>query len=103
MKQRAVAGIVVALLVAGLVIWCLQVTPADAVEIARRHCVEKGMNAEDLLTEQYHTTGNLFGWKATVEFQVKGSKPPKKVVVEMRRPGYSRTWQVEDFREEAQR
>jgi hypothetical protein len=103
MKRRAVAGIVLAVFVAGLVIWCLQITPADVIEAARRHGVEKGWQAEDLVVQDYHTTGNLFGSKATVEFQVKGSKPPKKVVVELRRPGYSRTWQVEEFREEAHR
>ena len=42
----------------------------------------------------------ITAWE-TVEFQVKGAKPPKKLVVELRQAVYFLSWHVVEFREEA--
>jgi hypothetical protein len=50
----------------------------------------------------YQGSGNLFGRKETVRFQLQGPEPAKRLVVELRQPAYFLPWQVVDFREEAQ-
>jgi hypothetical protein len=100
-RVRLIVGITIGLLVAAsLVAWYLQPSPVD---VARQHCMEQGVAAEKLATLGYRGSGNLFDKRETVEFQVKGADPPKKLVVELRQPVYFLPWQVVEFREEALR
>jgi hypothetical protein len=62
----------------------------------------KGRSVENLVLLGYHGSGALWAKRATVEFQVKGTNPAKKLVVELRQPVYFLLWQVMDFREEVQ-
>jgi hypothetical protein len=99
-RLRMIAGLTIGLLLlASIVAMFLQVPPA---EVARSHCAQRGFQAENLVLSGYRGTGNLFGKEETVEFQIKGANPPRKVVVELRQPVYFLPWQVEAVREEAQ-
>jgi hypothetical protein len=94
------AGVAIGLLlVASVAVSFLQRLPAD---VARSHCSEKGVPVVNLVLLGYHGSGALWAKRETVEFQVKGTKPAQKVVVELRQPVYFLPWQVVDFREEVQ-
>ncbi|MGO8748106.1 MAG: serine/threonine-protein kinase [Thermoguttaceae bacterium] len=96
---RLVAGITIGLLVAAsLVAWYRH---PSAVDVARQHCIEQGVAAEKLALHGYQASLMPVGAWKTVEFFVKGAKPPKKLVVELRQPVYFLPWQVVEFREEA--
>lgn len=96
---RLVAGITIGLLVAAsLVAWYRH---QSAVDVARQHCIEQGVAAEKLALHGYQASLMPVGAWKTVEFFVKGAKPPKKLVVELRQPVYFLPWQVVEFREEA--
>jgi hypothetical protein len=92
-----VIGLLVA---ASLVASYRQPSPVD---VARKHCTEQGVAADTLAILSYRSSQLPVGSRETVEFYVKGAKPPKKLVVELRRPVYFLPWQVVDFREEALR
>ena len=101
-RVRVIAGVAIGLLlVASFVVSFLQPSPVD---VARRHCSEKGLPVENLVGLGYRGSGGLlgFGNQETVEFQVKGADRAKKIVVELRQPAYFLPWQVVEFREEAQ-
>jgi hypothetical protein len=99
-RVRITAGIAISLLlVVSLVVSFLQPSPVDA---ARSHCSEKGLPVENLVLLGYRGSGKLFCQQETVEFQVKGANPEKKIVVELRQPVYFLPWQVVEFREEVQ-
>ena len=100
-RVRLIVGITIGLLVvASLVASYLQPSPAD---VARQHCTAQGVAGEKLAILGYR------GWQIpvaaweTVEFQVRGANPPKKLVVELRQPVYFLPWKVVEFREEALR
>jgi hypothetical protein len=98
-RVRFIVGVTVCFLaVASLVAWYRQPSPVD---VARRHAAEQGIAAESLVLLGYEGSGNLFDRKETVQFQLPGAKPAKKLVVELRQPVYFLAWQVVDFREEA--
>jgi hypothetical protein len=98
---RFIAGIAVGLLVAAsLVASYRQPSPVD---VARKHCTERGVAAETLATLGYRGSPSPVGARETVEFQVKGAKPPKKLVVELRQPVYFLPWHVVELREGALR
>ena len=100
-RVRLIAGITIGLLVAAsLIAWYLQPSPVD---IARQRCTEQGFAAEKLAMLGYRGSQIPVGASETVEFQVKGANPPKKLVVELRQPVYFLPWQIVEFREEALR
>jgi len=101
MKQvRVIAGCVIGLLV---VVSCIvSFLQPSSVDVARSHCSEKGLQVEKLILLDDRSSGDFFGNSGTVEFQVKGANPPKKVVVELLRPVYFLPWQVEKIREGVQ-
>jgi hypothetical protein len=77
----------------------LQPSPVD---VARSHCSENGVPVENLVLLGYRGSGALWAKRETVEFQVRGTNPAKKVVVELHQPVCFLPWQVVDFREEVQ-
>lgn len=92
---RLIAGIAVgALLLASLVLSFAQPAP---LEVARAYCLGKGMRAEDLTLLGYEWSGGVAGNHETVEFQVGGSTPHKKVQIKLRQLLYFLRWQVVDF------
>jgi hypothetical protein len=97
-RVRLIAGITIGLLVAAsLVAWYLQPSPVD---VARQHCTEQGVAAEKLAMLGYRGSGNLFGKRETVEFEVKGANPPRKLVVELHQAAYFLPWQVVELRQQ---
>ena len=99
-RNQIIAGIAIGLLlVASLGVSFLQPSPLD---VARSHCSEKGVPAENLALLGYRSSGKIFANRETVEFQVKGVNPAKKVVVEVRQAAYFLPWQVVEFNEEVQ-
>jgi hypothetical protein len=99
-RVRLIAGITTGvLLVVSLAIWYRQPSP---VEVARRHCADRGVAPESLALLEYRGSGGPFGQSETVEFDVRGADPAKHLVVELRRPAYFLAWQVAGFREEVQ-
>lgn len=101
-RARIIVAIALALLFgASLVTAFLQQSP---VEVAREHCIESGFRSENLVFREFRRTGGLFGIgnRETVEFLVKGTDPPKKVVLELRQPVYFLPWKVLELREEVQ-
>ena len=101
-RLRVTAGIVIGLLlVLSFVVSFLQ---PSAVDVARVQCAERDFQGENLVLMGYRRSGGLFGIgsRETVEFQVKGAKPQKKVVVEVRQPVYFLPWQLVEIREEPQ-
>ena len=96
---RVIAGIVIGLLlVASFVVSFIL---PSSVEVAKNYCSKRGVQAENLELLGFRSSSGLFGTRGTVEFQVKGVNPAKKVVVELRQPMYFLPWQVVEFREEA--
>jgi hypothetical protein len=96
---RIIAGIITGLLVAAsLVAWYHQ---PSAVDVARQHCTEQGVAAENLAVLGYRGSQIPVGAWETVEFHVKGANPPQKLVVELRQPIYFLPWKVVEFRKEA--
>lgn len=57
---------------------------------------------ENLALLGYQSSGNLLAKQETVEFQVKGVDPAKKVVVELRQVAYFLPWHVVESHEEVQ-
>jgi hypothetical protein len=101
-RVRVIAGVAIGLLVvASFVVAFLRPSPVD---VARRHCSEKGLPVENLVGLGYRGSGGLlgFGNRETVEFQVKGADRANKVVAELRQPAYFLPWRGGEFREEAQ-
>ena len=95
---RLIAWITVGLLVAAsLVAWYNQPSPLD---VARQHCTDHGVAAEKLAVLGYRGSPRPVGAWETVEFQVIGARPPKKLVVELRQGVYFLPWRVVEFREE---
>jgi hypothetical protein len=66
------------------------------VDVARSHCSEKGVPVENLVLLGYRGSGALWAKRDIVEFQVKGTNPAKKVLVELRQPVRFLPWQVVD-------
>jgi len=100
-RVRLIAGITIGLLVAAsLIAGYMQPSPVD---VAREHCTEQGVGAEKLAMLGFRGTQIPVGARETVEFQIKGANPPKKLVVELRQPAYFLPWRVVEFREEALR
>jgi hypothetical protein len=100
-RARIIAGIAIALLLgASFVVRFLQPSP---VEVARGHCAQRGFQPENLVVRGFRGSGGLLGIgnRETVEFEVKGANPSKKVVVELRQAVYFLPWQLLEFREEA--
>jgi len=79
-RAHVISWFLIGLFLASLVAWYVQ---PSAVDVARRHCREQGVAGEDLALLGYRGSGHLFEMKETVEFQVKGRNPPKKLVVEL--------------------
>ena len=99
-KLRLVAGIVVGVLfLASLV---LSHSKQPPLEVARAYCTNKGIRADDLALLGYRGSNGLFGNNETVEFQLKGSTPQKKLVLTLRQSLYFLNWQVVDFHEDTQ-
>ncbi|MFI5380921.1 MAG: hypothetical protein ACHRHE_16605 [Tepidisphaerales bacterium] len=97
-RVRLIAGITIGLLVAAsLVASYRQPSPVD---IARRHCADRGVAAEKLSMLGHRGSRILVSAWETVEFQVKGTDPPRKLVVELRQPIYFLPWHIMHFREE---
>jgi len=99
-RVRVIAEIAIGLLlVVSVVVSFLQPSPVD---VARSHCSDQGVPVENLALLGFRGSGTLFGKRETVEFQVQGANPAKKMVVELRQPAYFLPWQVVAFREEVQ-
>src|SRR5947209_13634294 len=99
-RLRLIVGMTVGvLLVVSLVAWSLQ---PSAVDVARRHCADRGVAPESLALLGYRGSGGPLGQGETVTFQVRGAGPAKHLVVELRRPAYFLSWQAVGFREEVQ-
>src|SRR5690348_1507334 len=98
-RFRLILGLtLVVLLAASFVAWYLQ---PSALDVARRHCAEQGIDPESLAVRGYHGSGSLLGNQETVRFQVRGARSRKVVVVELRQPAYFLPWRVVAFAEEA--
>jgi hypothetical protein len=70
------------------------------VDVAKAKAVALGWNDQDLDLLGYQTSHLSFiGSTGQVEFRIKGSDPSKTIRVQLRRPMYTRTWQVTDFTE----
>ena len=97
-RVRAIVVITVCVLAAAsLVGWYVQ---PSAVEVARRHAVERGFAPESLVLLGYQGSANLIGRTETVRFQLQRAMPTKKLIVDLRQPAYFLAWQLVDFREE---
>src|SRR5262245_18055129 len=96
MKRRLVWITFGGLLAASLVIGFLQPPPLD---VARKHCQEKGLSAEDVSLRGYRGSRPLLSGHETEEFQAGGVGGPRKIVVELYQPVYFFPWRVTDFRE----
>jgi hypothetical protein len=95
---RVFAGIAFGLLVfASVVASYLQPSPED---VARQQCTEQGVAAEKLAILSHRGSRMPVGAWETVEFQIKGSNPPKKLVAELRQPVFFLLREVVEFREE---
>jgi hypothetical protein len=100
-RVRIIAGIMIGLLVAAsLVAHYLQPSPEN---VAEQHCTEQSVATEKLAMLGHRGSQMPVGAWETVEFQVRGTNPPKKLVVELRQPVYFLPWQVVEFREESLR
>ncbi|MSR79900.1 MAG: hypothetical protein EXS11_04155 [Gemmataceae bacterium] len=99
-KLRLIAGIAIVLLLGVSVVVSFQL-PAP-IEVAQKVCSEKGFPAQNLALLGYRGSNGLFANWQTVEFQLKGANPAKRLVVELNQPVYFLPWQTVDFREEAQ-
>ena len=97
-RGRIIAGVAIGLLLLGSLVAAFLHPPA--LEVARGHCSEHGFQAENLAVLDYRGSGNLFCKRETVEFQVKGASPPKKLVVELHQAAYFLPWQVVELRQE---
>lgn len=97
---RAAVVVVVVLLVLTAV--ASEFLQPGALDVARARCAEQGWPADRLAVAKYARTGTvLFGDDATVEFLVRGTDPPKRLRVTLRRPAFLLGWQVEDCQEQA--
>src|SRR5262245_22629631 len=93
-RTRIIVGVcIAALLIASVAAAWMQ---PSAVDVARARCVSDGVRAEDLALLGFEATGTLFNRQQTVEFQVKGTQPPKVVRVELHQPAYFLNWRVVD-------
>ena len=97
---RVIAAIVVVvLLLVSIVISWLLPPPVD---VARDFCLKKGFEAQKLTLLGYHGSNGLIGNRQTVEFQLAGANPPKRLVVDLDQLVYFLPWQLVSIREEAQ-
>jgi hypothetical protein len=97
-RNRLIVTLLFGLLfAAGLVAAYLQQEPEG---VARAACAERGVGAGGLALLGYHNTGWPIAQRASIEFQVQGAKPPKKIKVELYRWTYFLPWRVENIREE---
>jgi hypothetical protein len=99
-RLRVIAAIVVVVLLVVSIVVSSQLPPA--VEVARDHCSGKGFPAQNLALLGYHGSNGLVANRQTVEFQLTGANPAKRLVVELDQPVYFLPWQPVSFREEAQ-
>ena len=100
-RLRIAAGIVIGVLF--LASLGLSFTQQPPLEVARAYCISKGVRADDLALLGYRGSSGVFGNSETVEFQLKGSTPQKKLVITLRQALYFLSWQVVDFHEDTQR
>lgn len=99
-RLRIMGATAVGLLIAASLV--AAVRQPSALDVARGDCAERGFPAENLALLGYRVGGSPPDQRQTVEFQIKGADPPKKVALVLRRPVYFLPWKVVDFREEVQ-
>ena len=99
-KLRLIAGIAIVLLLGVSIVVSSQLP--SPVEVAQEFCSAKGFPAQNLGLLGYRGSNGLFANRQTVEFQLKGTNPAKRLVVELNQPVYFLPWQTVDFREETQ-
>ena len=76
----------------------LGLTAPIPVDVAKAKAMALGWNDQDLDLLGYQTSHrSFFGSTGRVEFRVKGSNPSKTIRVQLRRPMYTRTWQVTQY------
>lgn len=92
----AVIAVLGVLLVGSFVISSQLPSP---VEVAKIHCSEKGIPAESLALLGFKGSSGLFANRQTVEFQIKGADPAKRLVVDLTQPVYFLPWQLLSFLE----
>jgi hypothetical protein len=97
-RNRLIVTLLFGLLfAAGLVVAYLQPTPMS---VAQAACAERGVGADGLALLKSRRTGRLFVRHETLEFQVRGANPSKKIVVELHQWAFFLPWRVTDVREE---
>jgi hypothetical protein len=97
--QILVGFLVVALLgVSVLAMYCVE----PAMDVAKAECARRGYADKDLSLRGFRGSGGLFGMTQTIQFNVAGVNPPKKLVIDLRQSTYFLSWRVESVREEAQ-
>ncbi len=96
-RPRTAVGLLVALFLTNLFLAAL----SDPVEAATAYCAGRGWGRQELqMRRQVMTSGwSGFDRRGEVEFQVKGSRPPKLLRVAVRRPHSFTGWQVLDYTE----
>jgi hypothetical protein len=66
-------------------------------DLAREYCAAQGIPAQNLALIRYQSSDRIFANNATVEFQVTGANPARRVVVELNQPVYFLAWQPMDL------
>ena len=96
-KTRFITLIPIGLLIVATI--AISFVQPSALDVARSYCSEKGIPADDLGLLGYQESSSLLSKQHTVTFQMKGSKPAKRFVVELQKPVYFLPWHVADFQE----
>ena len=101
MGKRRIVGLTLAVLTAvSLIVGSLQRPPE---EVASAYCNEHGLTADKLALLGYRSNAMPVASRQTIEFQIKGSNPPKKLVVTLHQAIYFLPWHVVQSREESLR
>jgi uncharacterized membrane protein YphA (DoxX/SURF4 family) len=90
-------GLLVALFLANLFVAAL----SDPVAAAAAYCAGRGWDRQELQMRRWKMTSGWSGFdrRGEVEFEVKGTNPPKVLRVAVRRPHSFTGWQVLDYTE----
>ncbi len=78
------------------VILILYVTAASPIDVVKSRCLSDGWQKEDLEVLDFGESNGVLGGRFKVNIQVR-KDPPKTVHAEVRRPRYSRNWEIVKF------
>jgi hypothetical protein len=80
--------------IVGIIVGSMLVT--DAVTVAKRHVIAKGLTENFITLDQFKVDGRWFGRTAEVKYWVKGV-PKESAVVELSQPASFLPWRVTNF------